>query len=556
MPNVDPDKNPIRQILEDSQESSPFADSDRNVFEAIASYHNVPYLANSKPELWDPKVAADIEDEDFEPTDEEIEAIQREGIEGPIDLRDPNLPTAIPKYKIPNALDVDKEGVPIERQIVDVEGVRPQSGPAAEESLQGGEKTGFSFTNIEQGDNGSFTLNMSNGGAVDIQVDSSGTIASVDGFSPDQANMLDPYQLAAVAVIAERSKGQAARTKNFGDVVSPGEFGTALNAIREQNPEFDSQIKSILRHGLTTNRGITESVEAEQTFEQFVDSQLAVENNPQFGMNYAEIAQKAQAGDKNALQFIINLKKIYDRKMDADSTETSSETAQVRNLASRTADITTQPVVNPVPLAEEPGYPEETIDEALEGAPSAVGYGETKEAAGEKKDHPSPKAAEEVFKALEGDDHEAAHHWMKQTDCPMGCETNNNEGVCRHGYMSAGRTRVVFLDKDLRRANVHEADWFKSLENFVSPPFVALDNAATDAWNGISHGISEGVQGLLPQNSPMMDAQYKAEQEAKRLQQRNHDQQLYDKVGIPNVNGMPVPTLPGYDQNGNPLPQK
>jgi len=168
------------------------------------------------------------------------------------------------------------------------------------------------------------------------------------------------------------------------------------------------------------------------------------------------------------------------------------------------SDLSSQPVVNPVPLSEEQGYPVETIEEQLEGAPSAVGHGEPKEAAQGKQDHPSPKAAEAVFKALEENNHEAAHELMGHTDCPMDCETEN-EGVCRHGYMSAGRTRVVFLDTDLRRGgSVHQSESLKDIYDTFSNPLTAFTGEQIAANPALTH-LLPNPEGRANYSGPSID---------------------------------------------------
>ena len=504
MSKIDPDKNPIRKILEDSVQPV-FAESDHDVFQAIASYHDVPYLG--KDEVWDGVVkTADA------PWQERI----------------------TPKY------------------------------PKNDTRMTGGEGS-FSFVGFPEWEGGRDVL-LSSGKKVRLGIDGyrlNSRITSIDGISPEDADSLGPEQMAAAKIFATRSL----KERNSYPV-SLGGFEKPINDFFAQNPDMNEMLGRALEQvGATPSRGINPHEEefagknvpkSEMDPEGLDALERAIELNP-------ELVKAEEEGDIADLMGATTEMPSEEELAAAGIYPEGDETEDIRDkdlvIASRVADISTQPVINPVPLAESPGHPEESIDEALEDAPSAIGYGPDKtsaahkveekddkyyvvedgegEVAGpfdeqgdayaranelndlenlendethkddksdesgvsititmaralalkeaaahkkaykDKKDTPSPKAAEEVFKALDEGDHDAAHELMGHTDCPMGCETQN-EGVCKHGYMSAGRTRVIFLDKDLRRSSVKVAD-------------IVTSEKKCDCWDGY-----ERVPGTKP----------------------------------------------------------
>jgi peptidoglycan hydrolase-like protein with peptidoglycan-binding domain len=469
-----------------------------------------------------------------EPTPEELDAIRREeeaadpgvggfkvgpGATGVTPAEGSGVNPNLKKWQTPQALE--SEGQSVRPREFQGEGELAGGGASPEYAQTGGSNP-YTFQNVVSPQNNgtdSFTVKMT-AGPVDVKIDRSGSIVAIDGVDAASADQLNPVQLAAVAIL----QNQAAKAKF---PLALGQFGSVISQAMG-NPEFNQQVSDSIGIGPTASRTVSETgdrnvgnqdsgIDKDLDFNSFLERQIATDH--QEGKmpvgSLAELRQVLQeAGPaairaaasndeefasfppeqqeqlrpiRNMLTLYNTYKDIFNKNMPAETTESSPSLGDISVAASVHEALSSQPVVNPVPLSEEQGYPVETIEEQLEGAPSAVGHGEPKEAAQGKHDHPSPKAAEAVFKALEENNHEAAHELMGHTDCPMDCETEN-EGVCRHGYMSAGRTRVVFLDTDLRRGgSVHQSESLKDIYDTFSNPLTAFTGEQIAANPALTH---------------------------------------------------------------------
>lgn len=486
-----------------------------------------------------------------EPTPEELDAIRREeeaadpgvggfkvgpGATGVTPAEGSGVNPNLKKWQTPQALESEGQGVrPREFQ---GEGELVGGGASPEYAQTGGSNP-YTFQGVVSPQNNgtdSFTVKMT-AGPVDVKIDRSGSIVAIDGVDAASADQLNPVQLAAVAIL----QNQAAKAKF---PLGLGQFGNAISQAMG-NPEFSQQVSDSIGIGPTASRTVSETgdrnvgnqdagIDKDQDFNSFVERQIATDH--QEGKmpvgSLAELRQVLQeAGPaairaaassdeefasfppeqqeqlrpiRNMLTLYNTYKDIFNKNMPAETTESSPSLGDISVAASVHEALSSQPVVNPVPLSEEQGYPVETIEEQLEGAPSAVGHGEPKEAAQGKQDHPSPKAAEAVFKALEENNHEAAHELMGHTDCPMDCETEN-EGVCRHGYMSAGRTRVVFLDTDLRRGgSVHQSESLKDIYDTFSNPLTTFTGEQIAANPALTH-LLPNPEGRADYSGPSID---------------------------------------------------
>jgi hypothetical protein len=610
MPSVDPDKNPIKQILEDSAAPA-FAESDHDVFQAIAAFHDVPYL--KKKEIWVGTKSSNIFDDKerlwggsklepgLERPYQKGDLIEKDDLQGNEVL--PGYGSErVRKHQLPQDVSVTPEVNPVTGE-PDSYRVTEESGPygqkASPKSQIGGE---FIFDRPRFSDDRSSAQVRIDNKDVNFTIDDSRTVSSIDGISAVEAfqnpNLLNPQQLVALVYLNNDS------IKGKKDPISMGSFNLALDKRKKQDPQFAENLVKAIKHGPSNARSITPHDENENInyFRELNDEEKekllqAAKPNIDEPESLQDIMERNTYTPIDPEEF----RKMYGDTGDFE-TENERVIANIKNSnifdneniwgdklevkpePEPEPEVQIQPEVepeqkSPTNLIEEKGTdPEEYIRKEYEieranlldlnpeenqkspnefGIPSQGEFApETKEereiakmlesetmgsetetglsafssepyedwiarvdrvkqqlsagdknidpedrrafqmylnlykefkdttkmAAGEKKDTPSPKAAEAVFKALDEGNHDQAHELMGHTDCPMEC-TTQNEGVCKHGYMSAGRTRVIFLDKDLRRASIRVADFWddalgtvKDIAPFVAPvPYAAYE---------------------------------------------------------------------------------
>ncbi|MEI6900608.1 MAG: hypothetical protein WCL00_12075 [Bacteroidota bacterium] len=333
------------------------------------------------------------------------------------------------KWQYPNALETEKiEGDRSLAVLNEERGGGPGYAiPTGESAGVSGGLGGYTFRTIKPTDSG-YNVALS-GGDVSIEVDGNQVIG-VDGMTDidEISHYISDEQIAALIILTERSKSIP------NGVVSLGQLKPIIDKKLQNNPQLIEDIKESLKMGPTGSRSITDAgdIGEDKSFEQFVNRLLkedfAKGAVPVGSFNEAkkllqsmdatviENAQKIDLGQQlslneekaaqpvyNLLTILRNYRQMYDKELpEADSQSDSPAQAygQGANLVqSRTAEINSQPVANPVPLENRPGVGGD-IDEKLEDAPSAVGTGITSNS-GRKEasqgDQPSPNAAKAVL---------------------------------------------------------------------------------------------------------------------------------------------------------------
>lgn len=523
MPSIDPDKNPIRQILEDSADSI-FPESDRDVFQSIASYHGVPYFAKNKCECWEgykrvpgtkpcapgscekcdegrksasKLVVADLNNDE---EDELLAAFEKEtpltpgaAIDKPELEGHGKLPGSgsenLRKDQLSQGFQVTPLGDDPGTYHV---GPAIAPGTTGETERMGGERFVYDNPNFSA-DGSRAAMRIDN---KDVNFTLSGgrlkSVTSVDGITPDQADNLSDEQIAALAILAHRGEASG---------IGIGSFNSIVNA-RAADPAFKESLDIAVKRGPAASRSVTvhDETKADAGPRNREEEMALLGDNPEeaFMRREFEIERKRNLqslaedpeGDVSddlrsfAEESYEQWKERVDRVKEQLSNGERPEDQQDRQAFQMYLNL----------LREFKGIPVEGGGEtgSRPAVPEARGVSA---ASKDKKDTPSPKAAEAVFQALDDGDHEAAHELMGHTDCPMEC-TTQNEGVCKHGYMSAGRTRVIFLDKDLRRASVRVADFWDTIKT-------PLENAFSLTPGGQA---VQGLGNLVGINQPFTDA--------------------------------------------------